>query len=201
MITMLKSLTTKMKKENVELISRQTIRSTQFSLFVEEVVNNENINEQNENDAKSIFKKLRTNINFALNENEIIYHIENDFRRSCISIFVKREIFRFAHDENHHSEVHRNYDRISSILYISRLFKKIKKYIKHCSICQLTQTKRHKFYDEFMSIISTSRFFHIITIDFILTLFKELNIIMSMTCKHFRKTSLIFDKKIYDAKK
>ena len=52
-----------------------------------------------------------------------------------------------------------------------------------------------------MSIISTSRFFHTITIDFILALFEKLNIIMSMTCKHFRKTSLIFDKKIYDAKK
>ena len=143
----------KNEKKNIELISRQTTRDIQFSLLVEEVVNNENINEQDENDennAKSIFKKLRTNINFALNENEIIYHIEDDFRRSCISIFVKREIFRLVHDENHHSEVYRNYDRISSILYISRLFRKIRKYIKHCLICQLTQTKRHRFYDELM---------------------------------------------------
>ena len=194
MIAMLKSLTTRMKKKNKNLI-------TQFSLLVEETVNNENINEQDENDAKSIFKKLKTNVNFALNENEIIYYIESDFRRSCISIFVKREIFRFVHDENHHFEIHRNYDRISNILYIFRLFKKIRKYIEHCSICQLTQTKRHKFYDEFMSIISTSRFFHIIAIDFILVLFDELNIIMFVICKHFRKTSLIFDKEIYDAKK
>ena len=191
MIVMLKSLTTRVKKKNKNLITR----NIQFSLFVEKVVNNENINEQNENDAKSIFKKLKTNVNFALNENEIIYHIEDDFRRSCFSIFVKREIFRFVHDENHHFEVYRNYDKISSILYISRLFRKIKKYIKHCSICQLTQTKRHKFYDELMSIISTSRFFHIIVIDFILALFEKLNITMSMTCKHSRKTSLIFDKK------
>ena len=200
MIAMLKSLTTKMKKENVELTSRQTIRNTQFSLFVEKVVNNENINEQDENDAKSILKKLRTNINFALNENEIIYHIESDSRRSCISIFVKREIFRLAHDENHHFEVHRNYDEISSILYIFRLFRKIKKYIEHCSICQLTQTKRHKLYDELMSIISTSQFFHTIAIDFILVLSDELNIIMFVICKHSRKTSLIFDKEIYDAR-
>ena len=163
MITMLKLLTTRMKNKNKNLITRDT----QFSLFVEEAVNNENINEQDENDAKSIFKKLKTSVNFALNENEIIYHIESDSRRSCISIFVKRKIFRLVHDENHHFEIHRNYDKISSILYIFRLFKKIKKYIKHYSICQLIQTKRHKFYDEFMSIISTSRFFHIITIDFI----------------------------------
>ena len=201
MIAMLKSLTTRVKKENVELTSRQTTRSTQFSLFVEEAVNNENINEQEENDAKSILKKLRTDINFALNKNEIIYHIENDSRRSCISIFVKRKMFRLAHDENHHSEVHRSYDRISSILYISRLFRKIRKYIEHCSICQLAQTKRHRFYDELMSIISTSRLFHTIAIDFILALLEELNITMSMTCKHSRRTSLILDKEIYDAKK
>ena len=114
MITMLKSLITRMKKKNVELISRQTTRNIQFSLLVEKVVNNENINEQEKNDAKLIFKKLRTDVNFALNKNEIIYHIESDFRRSCISIFVKREMFRLAHDENYHFEVHRNYDRISS---------------------------------------------------------------------------------------
>ena len=152
MIVMLKSLTTRVKEKNTNLI----IRNTQFSLFVEKTVNNENINEQNEDDAKSIFKKLKTNINFALNENEIIYHIDDDFRRSYISIFVKRELFRFAHDENHHSEIHRNYDKIFNILYIFRLFKKIKKYIEHCSICQLAQTKRHKSYVELMSIISTS---------------------------------------------
>ena len=197
MIVMLKSLTTRVKKKNTNLI----IRDTQFSLFVEEIVNNENINEQNENDAKSIFKNIKTNVNFALNENEIIYHIENDFRRSCISIFVKRKIFRLVHDENHHSEIHRNYDKISNTLYISRLFRKIKKYIKHCSICQLAQTKRHKFYDELMSIISTSRFFHIIAIDFIFVLSDELNIIMFVICKHFRKTSLIFDKETYETKK
>ena len=183
-----------MKKKNKNL-------TIQFSLLVEKAVNNENINEQDENDAKSIFKKLRTNINFALNENEIIYHIDDDSRRSCISIFVKREIFRLVHDENHHFEIHRSYNRISSILYISRLFKKIRKYIEHCSICQLAQTKRHRLYDELMSIISTSRFFHIIAIDFIFVLFDELNIIMFVTCKHFRKTSLILDKKTYETKK
>ena len=186
-----------MKKKNTNLITRDI----QFSLLVEETVNNENINENDENDAKSILKKLRTNINFALNENEIIYHIEKDSRRSCISIFVKRKIFRLAHDENHHFEVHRSYDRISSILYISRLFRKIRKYIEHCSICQLAQTKRHRFYDELMSIISTSRLFHIIAIDFILVLSDELNIIMFVICKHFRRTSLIFDKETYETKK
>ena len=197
MIAMLKSLTTKVKKKNTNLITRDI----QFSLLVEKVVNNENINENDENDAKSILKKLKTNINFALNENEIIYHIESDFRRSCISIFVKRKIFRLVHDENHHSEVHRNYDRISSILYISRLFRKIKKYIEHCSICQLAQTKRHRFYDELMSIISTSRLFHTIAIDFILVLSDELNITMFVICKHFKRTSLILDKETYEAKK
>ena len=186
-----------MKKKNTNLITR----NIQFSLLIEEIVNNENINEQDENDTKSILKKLKTSVNFALNENEIIYHIENDSRRSCISIFVKRKLFRLAHDENHHFKVHRNYDKISSILYIFRLFKKIRKYIKYCSICQLAQTKRHKLYDEFMSIISTSRFFHTIAINFILVLFDELNIIMFVICKHFRKTSLIFDKETYETKK
>ena len=62
---------------------------------------------------------------------------------------------------------------VANSLYIFRLFKKIKKYIEHCFIDQLTQTKRHKLYEKLMFITFASCSFHIIIIDFILIMFDK----------------------------
>jgi hypothetical protein len=197
MIQMLKTLFIRMQKKKIDL----TIQNFRFSSTIENIVNERNDNEQNDENAKFVFKKLKTKINFALNENEIMYHINTNSRRFCIFISIEREIFRLTHDENHHFKIHRCYDKIINILYIFRFFKKIRKYIEHCFIYQLTQIKRHRSYEKLMFITFASRSFHIIVIDFILILFDVMNTIMFVTCKHSRKTSLIFDKKIYDAKK
>ena len=164
-------------------------------------VKNRNVNEQKNDDTKFISKKFKTKINFAINTNDIIYHVDIDSRRSCIFITIKRKIFRLIHDQNQHSKIHWCYDKIFNTLYIFRFSRKIKKYIEHCFICQLTQIKRHRSYEKFMFITFVSRLFHIITIDFILIMFDEMNIVMFATCKHFRRISLIFDKKIYETKK
>ena len=197
MIRMLKSLTIRMQKKKLNLFAR----NSQISSSIEDIVSERNVDDQKNENTKSISKKLRTEINFALNTNDIIYHVDFDTRRSCISVAMKREIFRLAHDENQHSEIHRCYDRIINTMYIFRLSRKIRRYIEHCSTCQLIQTKRHRSYEELMSITFSSRSFHIIVIDFILTMSDEMNIIISITCKHSRRISLIFDKKIYEAKK
>ena len=131
-------------------------------------------------------------------KNDIIYHVNNTIRRSCIFNSIKREIFRFAHDDNHHFEIHRCYERIFDTLYISRLFKKIKKYVEHCFNCQLIQIKRYKSYDELMSIISFSTLFHIIIINFILILSSDLNIVFTMINKYSKRVSLIVDKITYN---
>ena len=197
MIEMLKSLTIRMQKKKLNLFAR----NSQISSSIEDIVSERNVDDQKDENTKLISKKLRTEINFALNTNDIIYHVDLETRRSCISVAVKREIFRLVHDKNQHSEVHRCYDRIVNTMYISRLSRKIKKYIEHCSTCQLAQTKRHRPYEELMFITFSSRSFHIIVIDFILAMSDEMNTVMSATCKHSRRISLILDKKTYEAKK
>ena len=197
MIRMLKSLTIRMQKKKLNLF----VRNSQISSSIEDIVNERNVDDQKNENTKSISKKLKTEINFALNTNDIIYHVDLDTRRSCIFVAMKREIFRLTHDENQHSKVHRCYDRIINTMYIFRFSRKIKRYIEHCSTCQLVQTKRHRSYEKLMFITSSSRSFHIIIIDFILVMSDEMNTVMSTTCKHFRRISLIFDKKTYEAKK
>ena len=47
----------------------------------------------------------------------------------------QKKIFRLIHDENHHFEMHRCYERIFSTFYISQLFRKFRRYIEHCFNC------------------------------------------------------------------
>ena len=162
-------------------------------------INNEQINIQKNDDDEFIFKKLRIEINFVLKSNDIIYYLNTNARRFCISKLMKQKMFRLTHNENQHVEIHRNHERIFDTLYISRFFKKIKKYIEHCFNCQLIQIKRHKSYDELMSIILFSTLFHIIIMNFILALSNDLNIVFTMTNKYSKRVSLIVDKITYNA--
>ena len=145
-----------------------------------------------------IFKKLRTDINFQLASNDIIYHIEANISRSCISSVIKKKIFQLTHNENQHAEIHKNYERIADILYISRLSRKLRRYIEHCFNCQLTQIKRHRFYDELMLVSSSPHFFHIIIMNFVINLSKKLNAILNVTCKFFKRVIIITNKIIYN---
>ena len=103
---------------------------------------NENrvINEINEifnkniNNHKTIFKKFRIKINFKLHD-ELIYYINEKRFRLCIFKSVKRKIFYMIHDDNHHFNTHRYFTKISKTMFILRLLKKIRIYIKYCSIC------------------------------------------------------------------
>ena len=84
--------------------------------------------------------------------------------------------------------------------YIRDLSRYFRDYLKHCSNCQIYQTKKHAFYEFMQSILTSSISFHTIIIDFILILSltsKELNISMSITCKHTKRLTLIIDKKIW----
>ena len=83
-------------------------------------------------------------------------------------------------------------------LFISRLSRKIRRYIKYCLNCQLTQIKRYRLYEKLMFIVSSLYFFHIIIINFILTLFENLNIVLTIIDKFFRRITFIIDKFIYN---
>ena len=98
--------------------------------------------------------------------NDLIYFIaENDRERFCISISLKQKIFQLIHDQTHHEDFHRTYDRIVFFVYIYQLFKRFRTYIAHCSNCQLNQIKRHFIYDEFTSIITSSIFFYTVSMN------------------------------------
>ena len=145
-----------------------------------------------------VLKKLRIDVDFELTSDELIYNINTNVRRLCIFVVVKQKIYNLIHDDVVHADIHRCYNRITNILYISRLIKKIRNYVKHCFNCQFNQIKRHRFYDEFMFITLSSQSFHIIIIDFILKLFEKMNVIFIVIDKFSRQIMLIFDKFIYD---
>ena len=105
-------------------------------------------------------------------------------------------MFDIVYDETHHANIHRCCARIVDILYISRLSRKLRKYIEHCSLCQITQIKRYRLYDELMSIKSSSKLFYTLVMNFIVVLFDELDIILSVICKFSRRIILISDKDV-----
>ena len=146
----------------------------------------------------SQFKRSYIEINFEFDD-ELIYHSTNDRRRLCILTFCEAEIFCMNHDDNQHVERHRCYQRIADSLYVFRLSRKLRQYLKHCFSCQLNQTKRHKLYEKLMSIFSISRLFHTIVINFVVDLSKVYDAFITITNKFFRRTLFIRDKITYIA--
>ena len=147
-----------------------------------------------ESEAISI---TRTSLNFELIDDELVYHVDESRRRLNISAAIEQEMFRIIYDEIYYADIHRCYARIVDILYVSRLFRKLRKYIEYYSLCQITQIKRYRSYDEFISINSLFKFFYTLVINFIAVLFNELDMILSVICKFSRRITLISDKSIY----
>ena len=147
------------------------------------------VNEKISNDSKF----MRIEIDFKIFD-DLIYYIDiNDRDKLCISKSLKKEIFRQAHDENHHAEAHRCHNRISETLFILKLLKKLRVYIEHCSSCQINQIKRHAFYEKLMFIFIVSQSFHIIVMNFIVRLFDKYDCLFIIIDKFFRRLLFIFD--------
>ena len=137
-----------------------------------------------------------TNMNFVL-RNDLIYHEER--QRLCISSSLDKEIFDLTHNKNQYFEINRCYARISESLYVSHLSKKLRQYISHCSECQLNQIRRHKAYEELLSIKSSAILFHTISIDFIMTISEEMNTLLTIICKFFKRVIILTDQTIFSA--
>ena len=126
-------------------------------------------------------------IRFKLRDKLIYYTNFNDGReRLCIFNALKREIFELIYDRQHHEEFHRSYDRVINFVYMRHLSKHLRAYINHCSECGFNQIKRHKPYDNMIFIDRSGIPFHIIVMNFIMTLF--------MTKKGFDSLFTIIDK-------
>lgn len=153
---------------------------------VRDMLNKLEKNQKHENSKENI------EVNFQL-RNELIYHIKNK-NRLCISKTCEKDIFQQAHDKNNHSEHHKTYQRIANSIYISSLLRKIRRYIKFCSSCELNQTKKHASYEKLISISTECISFKTIVMNFIVTLSdSRTNFILTVTCKIFKRVSIIFE--------
>ena len=134
-------------------------------------------------------KKIVTDIDFQLHD-ELIYHVKKNIFKLCIFSNCEQNVFKLIHDDCFHARHHRVYVRLINIVYVHKLFKKFTIYIRHCSICQLNQTKRHRFYNELTSLFIFSIFFHTLTMNWIIILSNnknEYNCILNVICKFNRK--------------
>ena len=161
------------------------------------------LDQQNKNDVNVV--KLS-----FYRENELIFRFDDyiidshayESHRLCISQSAIQNILVVAHDDSH-SNFARCYDKIAVSYYIRDLFRYLRDFLKHCFKCQTYQTRRHKFYDSLQSIFTSNISFHIIIIDFILTLSKsrvdQFDCVMSISCKYFKRIVLVSDKSTWTA--
>ncbi len=127
--------------------------------------------------------------------NDLIYHL-NRFTykaRLCILKSLIKEMFVMTHDEMFHAEFHRVYAAIFETLYIRRLTHHLRQYIAYCPNCLLNQIKRHKSYEALNSISSSKISFHIIVMNFILTLSRSdrFDTILTVTDKFSKEKILV----------
>ena len=136
-------------------------------------------------------------------KNDLLYYIFDfvDSERLCISAIMKTEIFRQVHDLTHHDDFMRTYDKLRNSIYVHSMIKHFKIYIIHCSKCQINQIKRHFVYDELTLIMLSTISFHTIVMNFIvkLSFSRDMNVLLTITCKFSKKILLISNHDIWFA--
>ena len=126
--------------------------------------------------------------------------IENhvyDSQRFCISYVVIQNIIQLIHDEIEYVDYIKCFEQITSSWYIREFFRYLREYLKYCFHCQIYQIKKHVSYDFLQSMLTSNVSFHIITMNFILVLFKssqKLDIVMTISCKFFKRVTIIVEK-------
>src|SRR5436190_22550188 len=103
------------------------------------------------------------------------------------------------YDDHYHVRFHQIYSCIVISLYIQNLLQHLKQVITHCFKCLHYQTVRHASYEALQLIVESLISFHTVTADFILELSKtssDLDTVMIIICKFFKKMKFIFEKKI-----
>ena len=145
---------------------------------------------------------LSSNIQFFVEDNLFYYTNFVDRKRLCLSKKFEKKIFAQIHDNNNHAKFTRIYECIVVNFYFKKFNNRLHRYIDYCHECQLNQTKKHAIYDNFNSIVNLFVSFHIIYFDFIFAFFKQqkMNTTLIVTCKFFKKTTILSNKNIYNAK-
>jgi hypothetical protein len=143
----------------------------------------------NKRRQKDDYEKIE--MNFALKK-KLLYHVK-DKKRLCILSNCEINVFQLAHDQNNHSRHNKVYAKLIDQVYISKLLRKIRQYIKHCSTCERNQTKRHSFYEELVSM-NENISFRTLTMNFISALSNDMNTALIVTCKASKRMTIIVEK-------
>ena len=139
---------------------------------------------------------------FLLKDGLIHYWDAVDERlRLCVSKALEGDIFLLTHDNKSHISFHHIYETLTANLYFRNMSKHLKKYIEHCKICQLNQTKWHKEYDILTLIEMLSIPFHTVVMNFVidLPLIQGFNALLSITDKHSKCVTLLSGKDTHTA--
>ena len=65
-------------------------------------------------------------LQFECRDQLFYYLINDEKRRLCISKIMQNEVFKLIHDQIHHEEFQRTYDRLCHSIYIRRMIKHFK---------------------------------------------------------------------------
>lgn len=145
-------------------------------------------------DALNSTNHLR-GINFVTRE-DLLYFVDpiTQAEKLCIPSSMQQEVFEMAHDRHLHQGYHRAYERIQSSMFIRKLAKNLRKYIRYCPACLENRTERHQPYGSLEPIQPPGHPFYTITIDLVTGLpasTKGRDALMTVTCKRTKRVLLI----------
>lgn len=141
-------------------------------------------------------------------------HIYNHFRWNldkwvlfmndhlCISVSFEQIFFELAHNNDIHNEMKYICQHIHWAVYILSFKRKVKIYIKHCSVCCITCSKNYWNYDCLQFIQTLHVLFLALTINFItdfLKLNNDYNTLMMITDKFTKYICFISSRKTDDS--
>lgn len=146
-----------------------------------------------------MLKENSTKLSYNIIWNLLYYKDTDKEYWLCISFNFHKKVFLLTHNSMSHSDYTKTHKKLMKSLYIHNLSKHLHNYIQHCSQCQLMQTSHYWSYKSLQLILTLSQFFHIITVNFILTLLitsEEYDSILSVMNKFSKTVSFISEKKI-----
>ena len=123
--------------------------------------------------------------------NDLIYLLEDDDNEwLVISQLLKKKMFKMSHNSCSHQKFHWVFAQlISSVYFDCNVSRCLQSYIKHCSVCQINQIKRHKLYSNLQFIHSNFISFDTIAMNFVMTLSEAdyleetVNVLLNITDK------------------
>ena len=137
----------------------------------------------------------KLSINFTL-QNSLIHYEKNSNSKLYISTVLEKKMFKMIHDDNIHENQDKILKRIKHVFYIKHLSKHFVIYIKYYFKCLTNQIKRHKSYKMLNLIFTSIKLYHIIIMNWIMTLslmLKDHNILFTIMNKFSWKVLLISD--------